>query len=73
MPLQGVNDLPQRNINHPDVKSVTGLYKQSGSFLFCAPGGNRTPSLGVRSASLYPLSHWGKRRNYIIKAGNRVD
>ncbi len=26
---------------------------------FCAPGGSRTHSLGVRSASLYPLSYWG--------------
>lgn len=32
-----------------------------------APGGSRTHNLGLRRASLYPLSYWGERRNYTIQ------
>lgn len=35
-------------------------------YLCCAPGGSRTHNLGLRRASLYPLSYWGNFRNYII-------
>jgi hypothetical protein len=35
-------------------------------YILGAPGGSRTPNLGLRRASLYPLSYWGSELHYSI-------
>jgi hypothetical protein len=45
----------------------------SGSFDSGAPGGSRTHNLGLRRASLYPLSYWGYARDYSTRGGSRQE
>ena len=44
--------MPQEGIEYDTLPGATNLTVMD---CFCAPGGNRTPNLGVRSALLCPI------------------